>query len=221
MIKHILFDLDETLYPTATGLMLKISQRMNEFMIQRLGVPESQVNAMRQSYWQQYGTTLRGLYTERHIDPLGFLDYVHDVRLDEFLKADARLDEMLGRVKQDKYIFTNAPADYARRVLKILGIERHFRQIFDIHFIEFDSKPAPSGYAKVLAALGAQASECLMIEDSARNLVPARALGMRTILLDGKGQVKAGEPLEGIDQTISTIYDLIHVLEKLEDSTML
>ncbi len=214
MIKHILFDLDETLYPFSTGLMQHINRRMNEFMIKNLGVPEQDVSAMRQAYWHKYGTTLRGLYVERHIDAQAFLNYVHDIPLGDYLRADERLDALLTAIPQDKYIFTNAPDDYARRVLNILGIERHFRRIFDINFIAYESKPAASAYEKVLAALNARGDECLMIDDAARNLAPARALGIQTVLLNGRGtEFKEAPP--GVDHTITRIDELLDILEKL------
>ncbi len=217
MIKYLLFDLDETLYPFSTGLMQRINERMNEFMVQQLGVPKDQVTALRQSYWHAYGTTLRGLYVERHIDAQAFLDYVHDIPLDGYLRADDRLDALLSSLPQTKYIFTNAPADYARRVLRVLGIERHFRDIFDIYFIEYASKPAESAYRKVLSALKARGDECLMIDDSARNLAPARALGIRTVHLNGRGTVQSNEPPEGAEHTIARIEELADILAKLAD----
>ncbi len=217
MIKYLLFDLDETLYPFSTGLMQRINERMNAFMVQYVGIPEEQVSALRQSYWHTYGTTLRGLYVERHIDAQAFLNYVHDIPLDEFLRADERLDALLSTLPQDKYIFTNAPADYARRVLRILGIERHFRDIFDINFIEYASKPAESAYQKVLSALGARGEECLMIDDSARNLAPAKTLGIRTVLLNGRGTVQSDELQQGVDHTIAKIEELVDILSKLAD----
>ncbi len=214
MIKHILFDLDETLYPFSTGLMQHINRRMNEFMVQNLGVPVEDVSAMRQAYWHKYGTTLRGLYVERHIDAQAFLHYVHDIPLGEYLRADERLDALLAAIPQDKYIFTNAPEDYARRVLGILGIERHFRRIFDINFIAYESKPAASAYQRVLEALNVRGDECLMIDDAARNLAPAKALGMRTVLLNGRG-VEYAEAQLGVDHTIVKIDELVDVLATL------
>ncbi len=217
MIRYLLFDLDETLYPFSTGLMQHINQRMNEFMVQNLGIPEQEVSAIRQAYWHKYGTTLRGLYVERHIDAQAFLDYVHDIPLGEYLRADERLDALLATLPQDKYIFTNAPADYAQRVLRILGIERHFQRIFDINFIAYESKPAVSAYNKVLSALNARGEECLMIDDAARNLAPARALGIQTVLLNGRGaQVDEAQP--GVDHTIAKIEELVDILAKLKSS---
>lgn len=204
-IKYILFDLDDTLYKTSAGLMQQISQRMNDYMITRLGIPETDVARVRLDYWEQYGTTLRGLYIERHIDPQAFLDYVHDIPIAEFLNADAQLDALLEKLPGRKFIFTNAPENHARRVLAALGIERHFERIFDINFIRYESKPAASAYERVLAALGARGDECLMIDDSARNLAPARALGMRTVWLDGKG---VEEPHQAAEAIIRAIYEV-------------
>src|SRR5512141_1516987 len=98
MIKHLLFDLDDTLYPTSAGMMQEISARMSEFMVEQVGIPRSDVERVRHDYWDRYGTTLRGLYIERHIDAQAFLDYVHNVRVESYLQPDARLDAMLAQM---------------------------------------------------------------------------------------------------------------------------
>ncbi len=211
MLKHILFDLDETLYPTSNGMMQEISVRMSEFMCKYVGIPVDQVEYVRRDYWERYGTTLRGLYIERHIDAQAFLDFVHDVSVEKYLQVDARLAAMLAELAHEKHVFTNAPANYARRVLHTLGVDQHFREIFDINFIGYESKPARSGYQKVLAALGAPPEECLMIDDSARNLAPAKTLGMRTVLLDGNPK-SHGDERASADIIITSIYDIPNIL---------
>jgi putative hydrolase of the HAD superfamily len=213
MIHYILFDLDETLYPTSAGLMREISARMSEFMITRVGVPPSDVEQQRRDYWERYGTTLRGLYIERHIDPQAFLEFVHDVRIEKYLHADSRLDAMLARLPQTKSIFTNAPADYAWRVLRVLGVAKHFTDIFDINFIGYQSKPTQLAYAKVIAALPVSADECVMIDDTPRNLAPAKALGMRTVLLHRAGD--RPDSTDGVDAVIETIYDVARAVRNL------
>jgi putative hydrolase of the HAD superfamily len=210
MIRYILFDLDETLYPPSAGLMPEISARMNEYMMTRVGIPASDVAQLRQAYWERYGTTLRGLCIERHIDVQEFLNFVHDIRIEKYLQMDVRLDAMLAQLSQEKFVFTNAPANYARRVLRALGVEKHFTNIFDINFITYESKPLPSAYHHVLAALGARAQECLLIDDSARNLVPAKALGMRTVWLSPDHARQDG----AVDGVIATIYDLPEILKE-------
>lgn len=211
MIKYILFDLDDTLYPTSAGLMHEISERMSQFMITQVGIPAKDVERIRRDYWARYGTTLRGLYIERHIDAQAFLDYVHDIDLNKYLRPDPRLDATLAALPQQKSVFTNAPADYARHVLRALGVEKHFGDIFDINFINYESKPTASAYAKVAAALPFVAHECLMIDDTARNLVPAKKLGMHTVWLDGNDNPRAAEGSESVDYVIKTIYEVPEV----------
>jgi putative hydrolase of the HAD superfamily len=191
--------------------MNEISARMNEFMIARLGFDPERVAQARRSYWERYGTTLRGLYVERRIVPREFLDFVHDVDLAKYLQPDARLDAMLAQLPQRKSVFTNAPADYARRVLRALGVEKHFAEIFDIHFIAYESKPTPAAYAKVASALPVRADECLMIDDSARNLLPAQKLGMKTVWLDGDNREWATEGGDQADFVIHSIYELARI----------
>jgi putative hydrolase of the HAD superfamily len=208
MIKYVLFDLDDTLYPTSAGLMNEISVRMSEFMVSQVGIPPDQVDRVRRDYWSRYGTTLRGLYLERHVDARAFLDYVHAVDLAKYLRPNPRLDDMLAALPLQKGIFTNAPADHARRVLSALGIERHFDAIFDIYFLQYESKPAAAAYERVAASLRVPATECAMVDDTARNLAPAKALGMRTVWLDGNDNPRAAEGRESADYVIHSIYEV-------------
>jgi putative hydrolase of the HAD superfamily len=198
MIRFVIFDLDETLYPTSNGLMQAIGARMGEYICLRLGVTPEEAHALRRRYWDEYGTTLRGLYVEKHIDPDDYLRYVHDLPLEKFIQPDARLRAMLESIPLPKVIFTNASEEHARRVLQMLGVADLFAAIYDTHFSAFVPKPNPIAYRKLLSALGARGEECAIVEDSARNLEPAVELGMFPILI-GEG---------------ASIYDVGKVLER-------
>lgn len=212
MIRYILFDLDDTLYATSSGMMQEISERMSEYMVTRVGIPRDDVERQRKDYWARYGTTLRGLYIERHIDPHDFLDFVHDVNVEKYLLPDARLQTMLTQLPQTKSIFTNAPGEYARRVMRALGVEKHFTDLFDIHFIDYASKPNQHAYDKVVAALPVAPAECLMIDDTARNLVPAKKLGMTSVWLNGTAERYGVEGKESADFVIQSIYDVARLV---------
>ena len=185
-VSAILFDLDNTLYPASSGLMQGVDTRITEYVQSRLGLGLEEAMAMRRRYFLDYGTTLRGLQQHHAIDAEDYLGYVHDLALDSFLASDAELDHLLSQVAATKAIFTNAPGEYARRVLKVLGIERHFTEVFDIRFCGFRPKPDPMGYQLVLNTLGTPGAEAILIEDTLKNLAPARELGMTTILVGGQ-----------------------------------
>ncbi|OQY86513.1 MAG: hypothetical protein B6D41_13310, partial [Chloroflexi bacterium UTCFX4] len=93
------------------------------------------------------------------------------------------LRAQLQQIPYRKGIVTNEDVPHAKRVLARLGIADQFQRVFDIEFFEYECKPARSAYERVLRALDARGDECLLIEDTARNLDTARELGIHTILL--------------------------------------
>ncbi len=187
MLRFALFDLDNTLYPQESGVMRAIGNRINQYMVERLGYSPETVHDSRDQYLQAFGTTLSALRHRYGIDALEFLDYVHDIPLEFYLRPDPELSGMLERMPLRKIIFTNADAPHARRVLDSLGVARHFERIVDIIALDFVNKPDLRAYARVLELIGARPGECLLIEDSIPNLLPAREMGMATVLVaEGK-----------------------------------
>ncbi len=186
MYKFLIFDLDETLYPRSTGLMQEIGTRINRYLLETLRLPEDQALALRQRYFQQYGTALRGLVVERpDVDPEDYLRYVHDIRLSDYIGPNLALAHMLRALPQTKVIFTNATVEHAERVLDVIGIADQFAEIIDVRRVKYISKPDPRAYAAMLDIIGARGGECILIEDAVRNLRPGKGLGMTTILVDG------------------------------------
>ncbi len=183
-----LFDLDNTLYPLSAGVMDAISARIDEFISRQLNLPHALAYAVREAYYGRYGSSVGGVLRHCQVDAREFLNFIHDLSVEKYLSPDPQLAQLLESLPGHKYLFTNAPADYARRVLRALGVEQHFGDIFDIHFAGLEGKPSPAVYEKVLAALGHPAGACWFVEDSAANLIPAKALGCRTVWLtpDGK-----------------------------------
>ena len=211
-INHILFDLDETLYPKETGLMAVVSQRINDYMRLRLGIPTSQVPELRKRYYRRYGTTSRGLYLHHHLDVHDYLVYVHDLPVEEYLSPDPLLDEVLDGIEAEKAVFTNSPREYVQRVLRALGVERHFDRIFDIYFLEQINKPDRRAYLKVIEALETDGQDCLIVDDLARNLKPGKDLGMVTVLVgdDPKGSLWEEE---GVDFVIPKVTELERMMK--------
>lgn len=185
MLTTLIFDLDETLYPRGAGLMQEIGARILRYLIERLGLSEEQARFQKQDYFQRYGTTLRGFIVERpEVDPEDYLHFVHDIDLTRYLGPQPALAGMLRELPQRKVIFTNATVEHAQNVLKILGCADQFERIIDVRAVGFISKPDPRAYECILYLIGARGAECALIEDNARNLLPAKRLGMTTILVD-------------------------------------
>lgn len=183
----IFFDLDDTLYPASLGLWEAIRLRMQTYMQKLLGLPDEELAAMREHYFETYGTTLRGLQMNHQVDAEDFLAYVHDLPLHLYLKPDPVLRSILLGLPQRRWIFTNSDANHTRRVMDILGVSDCFEGIIDIHTLEFFSKPNREAYQHALRIAGEpDASKCAYLDDSTRNLLPARQMGFRTVLVGGE-----------------------------------
>jgi putative hydrolase of the HAD superfamily len=197
MIRHWLFDLDDTLYSASTEFFTHVSERITVRIADHLSISHDDARLLKRRYWKQYGTSLRGMIVHHDMDPEPFLRYVHDVAIEDNLKPDAAVRAMLQRCGPGpRHVFTNSPAEYARRVLRALNLEDLFVNVFDIRHSEFIPKPDQHAYNRVLSALGCEARDCILIDDAPQNLVAARACGMRTVWLHTLAS-EAGQALAG------------------------
>lgn len=180
----VFFDLDDTLYTNQNGLWEAIRYRMSLYMHERLGLSWDIIPELRHHYFVTYGTTLRGLQLHFKVDADEYLDYVHDLPLHEYLHPDNELREMIESIPLRKFIFTNADAKHAQRVLKEIGLDGCFQSIIDVRAINFHCKPEPEAYQLALQiAQITDPTKCVYLDDSVSNLAPAHALGMYTILV--------------------------------------
>jgi len=173
-------DLDNTLYAADSGVFSRMDKRMTEFVARELGIDKATANAMRMRYWKQYGTTLRGLILHHGVDPEPFLFEVHDIRIEEFLQADAELDHALEKIPGRKVIHTNGTKEHAERVMRELGVGHHFHAIYDIRFNDYLPKPCKKTLAMLLAGEGVAPRKALVVDDMPDNLAVAQELGSRT-----------------------------------------
>jgi putative hydrolase of the HAD superfamily len=178
-----IFDLDNTLYPASANLFDQIDVRMAAYIERLLACDPEEARRVQKSFFHSHGTTLSGLMAEHGVAPSDFLDFVHDIDL-SVIDEDRRLVETIARLPGRKLIFTNADAAYAERVLERLGLGASFEAIHDIHAAGYAPKPDPKSYAAMCAALGVAPERALFVEDMARNLRPAKALGMATVWVD-------------------------------------
>lgn len=182
----IFFDLDDTLYPASSGLWHTLKSRMNDYMRDHLGFPEADIPAIRERYFMQYGTTLRGLQANHAVDTAHYLAYVHNVQLESFLKPDPVQRAVIAGLKTRNLIFTNADASHAGRVLAALNLDDLFEIVIDVNAVEPYCKPMPEAFSIAMRAAGvSDPAECAMIDDLPRTTRTARQLGMFSLLYGG------------------------------------
>lgn len=191
--------------------MAAITKRILLFMTQKVGIPADDVASKKHDYYQRYGTTLRGLMDEYGVDPLAYLDFVHDINPRDFFGVSPPLDRMLEEIPLRKVIFTNADLPHSERVLDALQVRHHFDLIIDVRAVDYKCKPDPHAYQKALDLLGASGTQCIMVDDIPRNLIPAKDLGMTTILVNNGEDGSSS----AVDYTALTIFHVGKVLKNL------
>ena len=183
-----IFDLDNTIYDINAGVFEKISSRITQYIITALSVTREEANLVRSNMYKKYGLTLTGLMKEYGIAPDEYLDYIHDVTHPE-LKYDEELKYNLKNLTGRKFIYTNASKNHSKNILSVMGIEAEFEKILDIKATQYLPKPDPKSYNIMLKAFGIsgdQIGNSIFIEDTAKNLRPAKALGIKTVWIENE-----------------------------------
>ena len=205
-----IFDLDNSLYSASTDQFALIDARMGEYIQRLLGCGAEEARQVQKAHFHEHGTTLAGLILSHGVDPYEFLEFVHDIDLAR-LAADPALVAALDRLPGRKFVFTNADEAYARRVLDRLGLANAFDGLHDIHAMDYIPKPDPRGYAALCARHAIDPARALFAEDMARNLAPAKALGMTTLWIDnGSEQAGAGADPAFIDYRAADIGEWLN-----------
>ena len=198
------FDLDNTLYPHHVNLWQQVDVRIRDFVAQYLNVPKDEAFKIQKDYYRRYGTTMRGMMTEHGLNADDFLAYVHDIEMD-VLEQDAPLAAALAKLPGRKLVFTNGDKPYALKVLDRLGLGSHFEAVHDITAMGLVPKPQPSAYAGLCAAFDIDPTRAIFFEDMARNLVPAKAIGMTTVWVDNGSEQGPEAARDHIDYTVHAL----------------
>jgi putative hydrolase of the HAD superfamily len=214
-IRNWIFDLDNTLYPASANLFIEVDARIGSYVARRLKVDADEARRIQKGYFHNHGTTLAGLMAEHGVNPHHYLDDVHAVDM-SVLEQNQPLAAALARLPGRKLIFTNADAPYAERVLDRLGLGESFEAIHDVHAMAYRPKPQAEAYRSLCEAYGIDPAQSLFVEDMARNLKPAKAIGMTTVWVDNGSE----QPPEDSDRSFIdyTTTDIGHwLLDMLEE----
>ena len=174
------FDLDNTIYPARFNLFDQVDKRIGAFIARLLDIDAGEARRIQKQYFRDHGTTLSGLMHHHDIDPHDFLGFVHEIDL-ACIPPSPGLDQSLERLPGAKVIFTNGSTGHAENGLARLGVAEHFSGIFAITDADFIPKPQAAPYAAMVERFGIDPRGAVMVEDMARNLAPAAALGMTTV----------------------------------------
>jgi putative hydrolase of the HAD superfamily len=177
------FDLDNTLHNASHQVFGALNVAMTDYIVEHVGIERDEANRLRALYWRRYGATLLGLVRHHGVSAAHFLHETHGLpALDTHTHAHDRA--ALKRLPGRKFLLTNAPEAYARRVLKLLGLQRCFEAVIAFEqmtmFGQLRPKPDARMFRHLLARLQLRPGACVLVEDTLIHQKAARGMGMRT-----------------------------------------
>lgn len=213
-IQNWIFDLDNTLYDSSADLWPQIDGLIGRYVRELLQCDAEAAHRVHKEYFYTHGTTLNGLIADHGVDPHHYLEAVHDVDLSNLLPRPDLVDA-IARLPGRKLIFTNADVPYAERVLERLGLSESFEVIHDIHTTEYRPKPQADAYQSLIERTGIDPTRSIFFEDMARNLKPAKAIGMATVWINNGSEQTSDPDRSYVDYTITDLSQWLHQI--LED----
>ncbi len=168
MIKNLLFDLDNTLYPASSKMDKGITNRMIQFCAQFFGISMAEATQRRKEALKKYVSTLEWLkaggLTSEGIE--AYFSAVHPKDEINELEENPKLRPLLESIHQKKAILTNSPKEHAEHVLDFFGIRDLFLpQISDIRANGFLGKPFDIAYKNALKIVGGTVEDTIFLDD--------------------------------------------------------
>ena len=212
-VRDWIFDLDNCLYPASTGPVRADRRAHGRLYPAAARLRPDRGAAGAESPFPRARDDARRADAEHHdVDPQHFLDDVHDIPLDR-VSPDERLARGLGRLPgrklrlhQWRCALCPARARRARRRRRISTTSTTSTPAI------YRPKPDPHGYALLCERFGIDPAQALMVEDMARNLKPAKALGMTTVWVDnGSERGSHGADPDFIDHRIADVGEWLEI----------
>jgi putative hydrolase of the HAD superfamily len=221
-ITTIIFDVDDTLYDVATGFTKsRTGDVVYAFMVEQFGfADQASARTVWEEYFDRYHSTAKALLVAQRegqfpsnaplFDPLDLADYWVD-HLDYGLLGGAKavvvrdFVELLSSGLQ-LVAFSNGPRQYVIKVLTELGLwNTVFTEttLFAVDDVLPHCKPEAAAFQVLFDRLGVTdpSTQCVMVEDSMKNIRQAKRLGMKTVLVYGSNynDDESKTPLDGDD----------------------
>ena len=152
------------------------------------------------------------------IPPEEFLEYVHDIDL-SFMEKDLILRNELENIDLNKFIFTNGSRAHVKNIVKTLGIEDQFKDIFDIVDAKYHPKPEAKAFDLMVDKFKINPKETLYIEDIAKNLSIGKERGTITAwLINNEYWGKKESDKDYIDYKIENLSLFLKEIRLLKSS---
>jgi putative hydrolase of the HAD superfamily len=210
VIRHLLFDLDNTLYSSSSAIDHAISERMIAYVALVTGMTHEEARQLRSERLPHFATTLEWLqqdYDFRDYD--AYFAFVHPPEEVNEVDFDPDLRPFLQSLGYPMSVLTNAPAIHSERLLRFFNIDDLFLGVYDVTSNGLRGKPHESAYRNALVGSGFTLDETVFFDDLPKYVAGYRHLGGTAILVNDDPAAIARIPEA---PHIASIYELPGIL---------
>ena len=207
-IKNLVFDLDGTLYPLSSGLGEDCQCRVYDFFCQKLKISVDEAKKISEKLLQKYHYESQGVEKELGISEEEFMEYICRTSVNS-LQKNQKLEELLLKLAQRKFIFTDSTVRHSLDVLEKIGVRADiFDQIYDAKQGGYIYKLEAKAFNRFCDFCKIHPEESIIFEDSCKSLSFAKEVGFTTVLIAEEGQnCKAADYVfPNIDQALEYLH---------------
>ncbi|XP_021844265.2 uncharacterized protein [Spinacia oleracea] len=231
----VMFDLDDTLYSSHTGIGLALKQNIQDFLVEKLGFTTDQASSLRVELFKSYGSTLAGLRALGYdVDADDYHSFVHGRLPYAQIKPNPHLRNILLSITQRKIIFTNSDRVHAKKALNRLGIGDCFEQIICFETLNPNLsmatrpdeipvvlKPSIDAIQIAISAADINPHRTLFLDDNVRNVAAGKALGLKTVLVGRTMKTQEADyALESVNNLAQAIPEIWMINGSEKDNEM-
>ena len=237
-VTTIIFDVDDTLYDVDTGFTAhRNGAIVQQYMVDHFKFSSLQeAKELRDEYFERYHATAKALTVAQQegrfppgaptFDTAHLADYwATHLDYSKLGGPKKELKRKLQSLPLTLVAFSNGPKAYVRKVLEALDLLDVFGDegLYAVDDVLPYCKPEAAAFEKIFENIGRPSvKSCIMVEDSMKNILQAKKLGMKTILITGKseeGRILPEDRPEvndpAVDFSIATIEELPNALPGL------
>ena len=212
----IIFDVDGTFYKfrqrvkdgdrIVLPIRNEVIERGIDFIAKRLYVSVEAAARISRDCIDQYGSVGLGLERAHGVNRQDYINAAWNVDPSKYIDKDERLRELILGIEPKKAVLTASPSVWIKNVLNLLDVG----DVFDGYWFGDDEetkKPNTGAYTQILDAFGMPAEQTLIVDDEIKNLMPAKELGMTTVLV--------GDETGCADYNIGSVHEFPELLRRL------
>lgn len=213
--KKVIFDLDGTLYSFAPGYVsfvesafyAELRMRIIAYLMKRLKINDNEAQEVFEKVDSRFkGELSIGFEKMYGIDRYEYYQATWSLSPKDYIGSDVQLAEALAPFRGRALLLTAAPRAWALSALEHLGVA----DIFGENIITGEPdirKPNPAVFTQAAKQLNAHPGDIISIGDqNYSDIVPARSLGMTTILI--------GPELQDAHYRAASVYDAINIIKE-------